>query len=113
MRYKFICILILIAFSHTQAQPLLFNWQQCLGGEGGETGISINTIETGYMLFCDTESIDGQVQSNHGKGDFWFIQTDSLGTINWSKTYGGSNSEFACYGTKCIDDSYFLFGTHS
>jgi hypothetical protein len=75
------------------SQNLLVDWQQCQGGSKNDMGHSMATTSNGYMLFCGTDSHDGQVTYNHGNGDFWLVRSDTLGAIFWSKTYGGSEIE--------------------
>jgi len=51
------------------------------------------------------------VPFNYGHGDFWLARTDPLGSILWSRSYGGSISEYASNMAKCTDGGYILFGT--
>ena len=92
------------------AQPLHVNWQQCMGGTEGESGYGIIPLWNGYLLFCGSESGNGQVPPIHGKGDFWLVRTDTLGAILWSKTYGGSEIEHEKKILKCFDGGFALFG---
>jgi hypothetical protein len=92
------------------AQELVVNWQQCLGGSGGDCGFSLIPVTNGYMLFCGSGSNDGQVPSNHGNGDFWLVRTDTMGAILWSQAYGGSDIEQQSKIVKCIDGGFALSG---
>jgi len=92
------------------AQDLVVNWQQCLGGSGGDCGVSFIPVTNGYMLFCGTGSDDGQVPPNHGNGDFWLVRTDTMGAILWSRTYGGSNIDEEKKIVNCIDGGFALLG---
>lgn len=107
------CILAILVFSNcyfTIAQPLLLNWQQCLGGTKDESCQSIYGTNYGLILMCNTDSDDGQVINNHGMGDFWLVKTDSTGSIFWSKTYGGSDSEYSSNGLTSNDGGFIMFG---
>ena len=104
-------LFFLLILVYIQAQPLIINWQQCLGGSRGEGGSSLISTWNGYMLLCGTESMDGHVPPNHGNGDFWLIRTDTLGAILWSKTYGGSDMDLAQKIIKINDDGFILCGS--
>tara|TARA_R110002072_G_scaffold108418_1_gene235266 strand:- start:201 stop:1751 length:1551 start_codon:yes stop_codon:yes gene_type:complete len=71
-----------------------FLWQTALGGSEWDTARAIKqTSDGGYIVGASSESNDGDVSVNQGIDDFWFIKLSSNGTIEWEKTYGGSESE--------------------
>ena len=87
-------------------------WQKCLGGNGNEEAFSIqNTSDGGYILAGGTESTAGQVTGNQGSQDFWVVKLNSLGSLVWQKTLGGSGQDIA----RCIkenqDGSFIVVGT--
>lgn len=86
-------------------------WQKTLGGSGQDIGTSIlNTPDNGLIILASTLSNDGDITNNHGSQDIWIIKLDSVGNIDWQKTYGGSSSE---YGGNFIDvtDGIVIVGT--
>lgn len=70
-------------------------WSNTYGGSRDDYAHSIKVAQGGgYILGGYTYSFDGDIQSgNQGVQDFWVVKLDSLGSIQWEKTYGGSDVE--------------------
>ncbi len=73
-------------------------WQKCLGGAGYEAGYSIiEAVDGKYTLASTTTSSDGDVTGYRGgtayEGDFWIVELDNMGNVNWKKTYGGTGPD--------------------
>jgi len=72
-------------------------WQKTYGGsreDGG--GAILQTFDGGYLIAASTQSDDGDLLGvgHHGtleSPDIWVLRIDSVGTILWQKTYGGSD----------------------
>jgi PKD repeat protein len=62
------------------------------------------TIDGGYIL----AGFKGEAVS--GKGDFWLIKTDNLGSVEWNQTYGGSDWECAYSVEQTNDGGYIVAG---
>lgn len=88
-----------------------FQWEKTYGGINDEYIYSIQpTSKGGWLIGGLTMSKDGDVQSGiKGGQDFWVVKIDSLGTIQWEKTYGGSGDESIRY-IQPIEDGGFLVG---
>lgn len=86
-------------------------WQKCLGGESFETGAYIRqTTDGGYLVAGTTASADCNIKSTRS-ADFWIIKLNSVGDIQWQKTYGGTKNEYA-YGISIGNDgSCFIAGS--
>ena len=71
-------------------------WQQCYGGNSDDNANCIIAKTNGYIIGGWTESNDQDVIGYHGNGytDAWLIDINTDGTINWSKVYGGSQSDY-------------------
>jgi len=86
-------------------------WQKCLGGSGRDEPYSIQlTTDGGYIVAGTTESNDGDVSGNHGEGDFWIVKLDESGSIQWQKSLGGSEEDFARSIQLTIDGGYIVAG---
>ena len=71
-------------------------WQKALGGTGYDFAYSVKqTMDGGYVVVGWSDSNDGDVTGNHGAHDFWVVKLFKNGTIDWQKTYGGSNNDAA------------------
>ncbi len=69
-------------------------WKKNYGGSGGESMYAIaQTLDNGFIMVGTTLSRDGDVTENKGGSDGWVIKIDSIGIIQWQKTFGGSNAD--------------------
>ena len=69
-------------------------WAKCYGGSGHDAPISVcQTSDGGYIMGGESSSTDGQVTGNHGSLDCWVVKTDSLGNLQWEKSYGGAGDD--------------------
>lgn len=69
-------------------------WKKNYGGSGGESMYAIaQTLDNGFIMVGSTTSKDGDVTENKGGSDCWIIKIDSIGTVQWQKTIGGSDNE--------------------
>lgn len=103
-------ISLLIGFNIiTNAQPLIIQWQKCLGGTLGESGISIRqTADGGYISGGLAISNDGDVSGNHGNHiDYWVVKLSSNGNLEWQKCYGGSGEDYL-YSIQLIPQDGFI-----
>jgi hypothetical protein len=87
-------------------------WKKSYGGSSGETMFAIKqTIDNGFIMVGATGSSDGDVTTlNKGLSDCWVIKIDSLGTIQWQKTVGGSKSESLCSVFQMQNGDYIMGG---
>jgi len=68
----------------------VMEWNQTYGGLFNDGFYSlVTTSDGGYALAGYTNS------SGLGKEDAWLVKVDSQGNLDWSKTFGGSESDFA------------------
>lgn len=76
-------------------------WEKSFGYSGLDLGISlIQTTDNGFLLtgVLDVTASGGegntkQANAKHAGGDYWAIKTNASGDLQWSKYYGGSNTE--------------------
>lgn len=69
-------------------------WQRCYGGSDWE-GAYNNSIECtadgGYIFFSDQDSNDGDLTGVPNLRGNYLVKIDSIGNIEWIKSYGGSH----------------------
>ncbi len=86
-------------------------WEKTYGGSNFDYGYSIQqTADGGYIVCGFTQSIDGDITSNHGDGDAWVIKIDAMGSIEWQKTFGGSFNDNAQSVQQTSDGGYIICG---
>lgn len=90
----------------------IIQWQKSFGGSIQDYAFSIaQTSDGGYIVAGEASSIDGDVTNNHGGSDCWVLKLDIVGTIQWQRTLGGSDDEFANSIIQTIDGGYILAGS--
>jgi hypothetical protein len=86
-------------------------WQKSLGGSGSDQAKSVQqTNDGGFIVAGYTSSNDGDVSVNYGYLDFWVVKLNSLGTIEWQKTLGGSDFDLAQSIQQTNDGEYIVAG---
>jgi len=80
-------------------------WSKTYGGTNVDNALSlIRTSDNGYALIGETLSFGA------GNYDFWLVKTDSVGNLQWSKTYGGVNSDSGYSLVQTVDGGYAIAG---
>ena len=79
-------------------------WNQTYGGPEVDWATSlITTSDGGYAITGVTLSFgNGQ--------DVWLVKTDANGNVEWNKTYGGLDSDWAWSVIQTSDDGYAMLG---
>ena len=87
-------------------------WQKVLGGSTGCDFANdiLFTPDGGYIIVGHTDSFDGDVTSNIGERDVWIIKLNSSGAIQWQKTIGGTESDYAYSFEPTPDGGYIAAG---
>lgn len=87
-------------------------WQKTYGSSEGDIPNDIlqtadnGFIIAGYTLGYDADVVDG----THGQEDYWIIKLDSMGELEWQKTYGGSETDCAYSIVEKPDGGYMSVG---
>ncbi|MBA2613673.1 MAG: T9SS type A sorting domain-containing protein [Bacteroidetes bacterium] len=90
----------------------VMQWQRSYGGSGEDNGSwIIQTNDGGYIISGYATSNNVDVTNNHGLGDYWTVKTNSLGVIQWQKTYGGSSLDYGGKILQTTDGGYIICGT--
>jgi len=78
-------------------------YQIAIGGTADDIGRSIiATADGGYAIGGYTQSYGA------GSNDVYLIKTNSQGQVQWTKTYGGSGSEYIWHLRQTADSGYIL-----
>ncbi len=79
-------------------------WCKTYGGSFTDRGNHVIETSDGGILITGYTSSYGA-----GNGDFWVIKTDSSGSVDWQKTYGGALNDIA---SGCIEvsDGFIISG---
>ncbi|MDC6366394.1 MULTISPECIES: hypothetical protein [Flavobacteriaceae] len=88
------------------------DWIKTYGGSGEDTAQSvIQTSDGGYAILGYSNSIDGDLASKTMEvNDYWLLKLDVDGTLQWSKTYGGSKDDKGQSVIQTTDGGYAIVG---
>lgn len=71
-------------------------WEKTFGGTGFDVGRSIAiTQENSFIISGSSRSTDGDVLTNQGQNDAWVLKIDTNANLEWQKTIGGTDIDFA------------------
>jgi len=98
--------LLLFSTLNVRSQPPI-QWKKTYGGTATEECHFIGQVsDGGYIMVGKTSSNDGDISINLGLDDYWIVKIDSLGNIEWEKTYGGSWDDAAYSAHLTTDGGY-------
>jgi uncharacterized delta-60 repeat protein len=78
-------------------------WAKTYGGTDEDFAYSIQQTDNGYIVAGYTKSFGADAK------DFWVLKLDLNGVIQWQKTYGGTDEDFA-YSIQQTDNGYIVAG---
>ena len=82
------------------------DWSKTFGGSSGDHAKTVQqTSDGGYIIVGTTSSYGA------GGGDVYLIKTDKSGELEWSKTFGGSQSDSGESVQQTSDGGYILLGS--
>ncbi len=83
-------------------------WIRTYGGKFGDVARSVAlTSDGGFIVGGNTRSQGDDVGPHNGYFDMWILKLDSLGNIQWKKTFGGSGFD-NCYRVIELSDGTFV-----
>ena len=78
-------------------------WEKTYGQSGIYSSKFLkNTPDGGYIIVGSTESVGA------GGSDVWVLKIDSLGSIKWTKTIGGTGDDYGKYIQTTSDGGYII-----
>ncbi|WP_406685543.1 hypothetical protein N1F78_07440 [Seonamhaeicola sp. MEBiC1930] len=94
-------------------------WETSFGYSGADDGTSIiETNDNGFLItgVLDVSASGGQGNTKssskrHAGGDYWAIKLNSVGTLQWSKYFGGSFTDTPYDAIQTSDGNYILVGS--
>jgi len=103
-----IILTVLLGLSFTPmaaADPGDTLWTRTYGGSYDDCGYSVQqTSDGGYIIAGYTSSFGA------GGSDFYLLKTDSSGDTTWTRTYGGSDSDWGWSVQQTSDGGYVIAG---
>ena len=86
-------------------------WQKAMGGLSIDRTVEIHqTFDAGFIVLGEAYSTSGDVTGNHGLRDYWVVKLTPNGDIEWQKSLGGSNEDYAASITQTEDGGYIMTG---
>ncbi|GAG49427.1 unnamed protein product, partial [marine sediment metagenome] len=80
-------------------------WSRTFGGSSEDTAYSVEeTSDGGYIITGYTSSFGA------GNSDIYLVKTDSMGVEEWSRTFGGSDSDNGDSVQQTSDGGYIIAG---
>ncbi|MDR2354295.1 MAG: T9SS C-terminal target domain-containing protein [Deltaproteobacteria bacterium] len=86
-------------------------WTKSLGGAGSDIASSllVNSDQE-FIIAGYSYSNNADVSGNHGSSDAWIVKMDALGNIQWQKSFGGSDKDFANSIQETSDGGFIVAG---
>ena len=82
-------------------------WNKTYGGTSVEQAYTVvQTTDGGYVFTGFTASF----KTGPSGYDAWLVKTDSAGTMQWNKTYGGTGNDLGSSALQTVDGGYVIGG---
>jgi len=88
-------------------------WQKTIGGNSEDIAYSIKqTSDGGYIVAGQSSSTDGDAigHLSYNNTDLWIVKINSIGNIQWQKSFGGYGTELALDAKQTSDGGYIVAG---
>lgn len=89
-------------------------WQKSYGGSSFDVSRDItSTLDDGYVIVGSSRSQDIDVDTNQGQNDVWILKINNSGDLQWQKSFGGTEIDFAYSVVELNDESIIVVGESS
>lgn len=91
-------------------------WERSIGGTKVDMAETvIETADKGFIIggHSDSNISGNKTQNKRGMNDYWIVKTDSIGNVEWDRTYGGSDLDFESALNITADGGYIVGGYSS
>ena len=89
-------------------------WQKSLGGiYNDRIGKIINSKDGGYVIAGSTITNRGTFPEENLNFDAWVVKLNSLGVVEWGKTFGGSGADVAYSLKQTLDEGFIIAGMNN
>ncbi len=105
--------IILFAISSAISQAPAIEWENTIGGSSDEYALAVvQTADDGYVIGGRSASnISGDKTDNsEGLVDYWIVKLNSVGSIVWQNTIGGSSDDHIYSIVETIDGGCVAIG---
>ncbi len=70
-------------------------WQKNMGGSADDQAKDVSLLDDGSAIIIgQSASNDYDITDNHGGYDYWVIELNNDGQIDWKKSFGGTNDDY-------------------
>ena len=88
------------------------DWQRSLGGYQNELAYYIQqTTDGGYIIAGESSSGNCDVTDYYGGSDYWIVKLTSTGELDWQRSIGGSDDDYAYSVQQTNDGGYIIAGS--
>src|SRR5262249_17766427 len=86
-------------------------WKECYGGSGNDNGEEVRqTADGGYVFGGVNDSNEDDVTNNNCKHDYWVLKVNARGSIEWEKSFGGTQDDEPYGILQSSDGDYVVAG---
>jgi len=86
-------------------------WQKVLGGTNSDFGGTVlPRSNNGWVILATTSSDDHDVTMTMGSFDYWLVELDATGDLQWQRTLGGQGSDWGLSVTATTDGGFACAG---
>jgi uncharacterized repeat protein (TIGR01451 family) len=94
MRTIISLLISILTCSFLLGQTPGIRWSHAIGGSSSEAAYQVQkTLDGGFLSIGDTYSNNFDISGNHGYSDILVVKTNAVGSLEWTKCFGGNSSD--------------------